>query len=241
MLKTVLITGSTSGVGKECALYFAKKGYRVAVNGANDKEALENTVMEIRQYSDCEGYFADVGREKEAQDMCSGVIGRFGHIDVLINNAAVSYVGLLTEMTAREWDKIVSVNLSSLFYMCRGVIPEMLKRKQGKIINVSSVWGRVGASCEVAYSAAKGGVDSFTKALARELAPSNIQVNAIALGAVDTRMNSFLSNEDRKRLEEEIPTGRMAGASEAAEYIYNIASSGEYLTAQVISFDGGWT
>lgn len=238
---TVFITGSTHGIGKECALYFAKCGYRVAINCAHDEAALSAAVDEIRQYTDCEGYFANVGNPQEVRKMCQSVIERFGDIDVLINNAAVSHVGLLTDMSLVEWDEIISVNLSSLFYTCRCIVPSMVRRKKGKIINVSSVWGSVGASCEVAYSAAKGGVNSFTKALARELAPSNIQVNAVALGVVDTRMNSFLSPEDRKALIEEIPAGRMAGAKEAAEFIYKAANAGEYLTAQVLTFDGGWS
>lgn len=238
---TVLITGSTRGVGRECALYFAKKGYKVAVNSAHDEKALRETVDEIRQYTQCEGYFANVGNAKETKDMCESVMGRFGGIDILINNAAVSYVGLFTDMSLSEWDEILSVNLSSLFFTCRCVVPHMVMQKRGKIINISSVWGRVGASCEVAYSAAKGGVDSFTRALARELAPSNIQVNAVALGVVDTKMNGFLSNEEREQLIGEIPAGRMADPKEAAEFIYNVANAGDYLTAQVLTFDGGWT
>lgn len=239
--RTVLITGSTSGVGKECALYFAKNGYNVVVNGANDENALGHTVEKVREYTECEGYMADVGNAGEAKGLYKKAVERFGHIDVLVNNAGISYVGLLSDMSIEQWEKIVAVNLNSLFYMCKSVVPDMVRKKQGKIINVSSVWGRVGASCEVAYSAAKGGVDAFTRALAKELAPSNIQVNAVALGAVDTRMNHFLSSEEKKALEDEIPAGRMAYAYEAAECIYNTANAGEYLTAQIITLDGGWT
>lgn len=238
---TVLITGSTCGIGRECALYFAKKGYKVAVNSAHDEKALRDVTEEIRQYTQCEGYFANVGKPKETEDMCQSVIERFGRIDVLINNAAVSYVGLLADMSLSEWDEVLSVNLSSLFYTCRCIVPHMVRRKRGKIINISSVWGRIGASCEVAYSASKGGVDAFTRALARELAPSNVQVNAVALGTVDTRMNSFLSKEERESLLDEIPAGRMAKPQEAAEFIFNVANAGEYLTAQILTFDGGWT
>ena len=161
-------------------------------------------------------------------------------IDILVNNAGISHIGLLQDMTYEEWQNIINVNLGSVFTMCKNVIPFMLKAGHGKIINISSVWGNVGASCEVAYSASKGGINSFTRALAKELAPSNIQVNAIAFGAIDTDMNHFLDEEERTSLIDEIPAGRLASPEEAAQFITSISDSGTYLTGQIISMDGGW-
>ena len=161
-------------------------------------------------------------------------------MELLINNAAVSYVGLLTDMTGEDWDETVSTNLTSVFNTCHAFVPDMVREKEGRIINVSSVWGLVGASCEVAYSATKGAVNAFTKALAKELAPSGIPVNAAAFGVIDTDMNRNLSDEDRSALEEEIPVGRMATPDEAAQLIVKLSEMPEYFTGEVVKFDGGW-
>ncbi len=161
--------------------------------------------------------------------------------DVIVNNAGISHIGLLTDMKKEEWNQVISSNLTSVFHICRFFVPGMISVQAGRIINVSSVWGNVGASLEVAYSASKGGINAFTKALAKELAPSHICVNAIAFGAVDTEMNQFLSKQEKEALLEEIPACRMATVREAAEMIYALAASPEYLTGQVITMDGGWT
>ena len=168
------------------------------------------------------------------------MIKNAGEIHVLVNNAAVSYVGLLTDMSLREWHQVMDTNLNSLFYICRLVVPQMVHRKEGKILNISSVWGKAGASMEVAYSASKGGVNSFTKALARELSPSNIQVNGIAFGVIDTEMNACFSAEELRLLEEEIPAGRMGSVREAGELIRLIIGAPAYLTGQILTMDGGW-
>ena len=160
--------------------------------------------------------------------------------DIVVNNAGISHIGLLGDMTIEEWNHIISVNLTSVFSTSKLAIPHMLHQKSGKIINISSIWGNVGASCEVAYSACKGGINAFTRALAKELAPSNIQVNALACGAINTQMNDFLDEAERAALLEEIPAGRMGEASEAAEMIRLLAEAPAYLTGQVIAFDGGW-
>ena len=165
---------------------------------------------------------------------------RISHLDVLVNNAGIAHIGLLTDMTSAEWHQIMSVNLDSCFYTCRSAIPLMLKEHAGKIINVSSVWGVHGASTEVAYSASKGGMNAFTKALAKELAPSNIQVNAVACGVIDTEMNSCLSPEDLEILRGEIPADRLGQPKEVAELILQLAQSPSYLTGQIITIDGGW-
>ena len=162
-------------------------------------------------------------------------------LDVLVNNAGISYVGLLHEMSPEEWRNVLSTNLDSCFYACKGAIPLMLQRHAGKIINVSSVWGNVGASMEVAYSASKGGVNAFTKALAKELAPSNIQVNAIACGVIDTSMNACFSAEDMEALRAEIPADRIGDPGEVAALALQLAKAPAYLTGQIITLDGGWT
>ena len=172
--------------------------------------------------------------------MSNAFCKEIGEVDVLINNAAVAHVGLLTEMSVTQWKQVIGTNLDALFYTCKYLVPGMVRKKKGKIINISSVWGNVGASTEVAYSAAKGGVNSFTKALAKELAPSNIQVNAIAFGVIDTDMNACFSEEEKAALAEEIPADRMGTVKEAAQMVKQILHSPDYLTGQVITMDGGW-
>ena len=178
--------------------------------------------------------------EAALKEMFEKTMERFGGIDILINNAGISHIGLLGDMSNEEWHRVMGINLDSVFYCCREAIPYMLSKKSGSIVNVSSVWGNIGASMEVAYSASKGAVNSFTKALAKELAPSNIRVNAAAFGTIDTRMNSCFSAEERTALEEEIPIGRYGTTEEAAECIYRLATAPAYLTGQILTMDGGW-
>ena len=169
---------------------------------------------------------------RELKTVCEGP-------DVLVNNAGLAYFGLLSDMTDEDWRQVIDTDLSSAFYCCREAIPYMVSRKQGRIINISSMWGTVGASCEAAYSAAKSGLHGLTRALARELAPSNIQVNALACGVIDTEMNSRLTAEERAALEEEIPAGRYGTAEEAARTVLLLADAPAYLTGQIIGLDGG--
>ena len=161
-------------------------------------------------------------------------------IDILINNAGISHIGLLQDMSIEEWNQVLNTNLTSAFSCSKYAIPDMITRKQGKIINISSIWGCSGASCEVAYSASKGGLNLFTQALAKELAPSNIQVNAIACGVIDTDMNRCFSDEERAALVEEIPAGRMGAPEEVAQLALHIAEDCNYLNGQIITLDGGW-
>ena len=238
--KTVLVTGSSRGIGKAIAYKFAQEGYNVVINGAKNQESLQQTKTEIEQYKvSCLAYLGDMGDYDRAKELFLLIKEQFGHIDVLVNNAGVSYIGLLTDMSPQDWNKVISTNLTSVYNCCSLAIPNMVKDKSGSIINISSIWGNVGASCEVAYSASKGGMNAFTKALAKELAPSNIQVNAIACGAIDTEMNQFLTNEELLQLTNEIPSGRLGRADEVAELVYNLTNN-EYLTGQVIGLDGGW-
>ena len=182
----------------------------------------------------------DVGDYAFVKTMVDATLEAFGSIDVLINNAGISYIGLLTDMSIEDWNRIVATNLTSVFSTCRCVVPSMVHNKRGRIINISSVWGNVGASCEVAYSACKGGINSFTRALGKELAPSQITVNAIACGVIDTDMNRCFSEEERVELIAEIPAERMGRPEEVAELALSIASGHAYLNGQIITLDGGW-
>ena len=239
--KTVLISGSSRGIGKAIAIKFAREEYNVVINGTSRKEKLLQTKSDIEQYkASCMAYLGDMGDYEKAKELFLMINERFGHIDVLVNNAGVSYIGLLTDMSIDDWNKIITTNLTSVFNCCSLAIPGMVRQKSGKIVNISSVWGNVGASCEVAYSASKGGMNAFTKALAKELAPSNIQVNAIACGAIDTDMNHFLTDEELLELSNEIPTGRLGSAEEVADLVYQLSYSNNYLTGQIIGLDGGW-
>lgn len=239
--KTVLVTGASRGIGKAIAVKFAKKNYNVVINCIHNEEQLMQTKREIESYQvSCMAFMGDMGDMKPCRYLFEKIKKQFGGLDVLVNNAGIAYLGLLQDMTPNDWDLVIRTNLTSVFNCCNLAIPCMTAQKYGKIINISSVWGIVGASCEAAYSATKGGINAFTKALAKELAPSNIQVNAVACGAIDTEMNKFLEDDDLIALVEEIPTGRLGTAEEVADLVYHLAYKNSYLTGQVIGLDGGW-
>lgn len=240
--KTVLITGASRGIGAAAAAAFAKEGYDLVLNCIHSIERLENFALNLEEEYGIRALccYGDVGNFDfvcqmflQAEEFCRG-------IDILINNAGISYIGLLSDMSYEDWERVLHINLTSLFSCCKCAIPYMLSKKAGKIINISSDWGIYGASCETAYSAAKGGMNSFTKALAKELAPSNIQVNAVACGVIDTEMNAAFDRAERKALEEEIPAGYFAKPKEVAEFLCQLAVAPAYLTGQIISFNGGW-
>ena len=242
MSKTVLITGASRGIGAAIAEAFAREGYQLSLCCKESKDQL----MELanRLYADYQAqvltHVGDVGDVDFVKQMIRDTKDQYGSIDVVINNAGIAHIGLLSDMTDEEWNRMLATDLSSVFYICRAVIPSMVKVQSGRIINISSVWGNVGASCEVAYSACKGAINAMTKALGKELAPSHIQVNAIACGAIDTDMNACFSREDLDALCEEIPAGRMGRPEEVAALALQIASGSEYLNGQVITLDGGW-
>ncbi len=238
MGKKAIVTGASRGIGAEIAKMLAGEGYELFLlcRSSEEKiEALKQQIIEEYQVA-CQTFLCDVSNSEQVEK----TFAQIGEADVLVNNAAVSYVGLLSDMTVKQWQQVIGTNLNALFYTCKAVVPGMVRQKAGKIINISSVWGNVGASMEVAYSTAKGGVNSFTKALAKELAPSNIQVNAVAFGVIDTQMNACFSEEERQSLVEEIPADRMGTAGEAAQMVKQILQSPTYLTGQVITMDGGW-
>lgn len=239
--KTVLVTGASRGIGKAIAVKFAKKGYNVAISCVRSKDRLMQAKKEIESYQvPCLSYIGDMGDMAACEELFELIRKQFGSLDVLVNNAGVSYIGLLQDMSVQDWDRVIHTNLNSVFNCCKLAIPGMISRKQGKIINISSVWGNVGASCEVAYSATKGAVNAFTKALAKELAPSSIQVNAVACGAIDTEMNQWMDESEFISLVEEIPAGRLGKAEEVADLVYHLGYKNSYLTGQVIGLDGGW-
>jgi 3-oxoacyl-[acyl-carrier protein] reductase len=240
--KTVLITGASRGIGKAVAIRFAEEGYNLILSCKENSRLLsELKARLIENYSiSCLDFTGNMGDMDTVALLFEQIKSRYGSVDILINNAGISYIGLLTDMTANDWNEILTTNLTSVFNCCKLAVPGMVHKKEGKIINISSVWGNYGASCEVAYSATKGGINAFTRALAKELAPSNIQVNAIACGVIDTEMNRFLSPEEKKQLLDEIPSGRMGAPKEVADFVYDIASGHNYLTGQIIQLDGGW-
>lgn len=242
MAHNAIITGASRGIGAALAREFGKNGYNLALCCSNSKEALKQLAVELHEQYGIQAlsYVGDIGDYSFAASFVQSALAEFGTIDVLINNAGISHVGLLADMEPEEWNRMVSVNLTASFSTCKQVIPAMVARHRGKIINISSVWGNVGASCEVAYSACKGGINSFTRALGKELAPSNIQVNAIACGVIDTAMNACFDHETRAALAGEIPSCRFGKAEEVAHLALQIATGNEYLTGQVITLDGGW-
>lgn len=242
MKQTALITGASRGIGAALAETFARAGYQLTLCCQHSEEKLMTLARRLQEqyHTTVLVRIGDVGDYAFVKAMVDATLEAFGAIDVLINNAGISYIGLLTDMSIEDWNRIVATNLTSVFSTCRCVVPSMVHNKRGRIINISSVWGNVGASCEAAYSACKGGINSFTRALGKELAPSQITVNAIACGVIDTDMNRCFSEEERAELIAEIPAERMGRPEEVAELALSIASGHAYLNGQIITLDGGW-
>lgn len=240
--KTVLVTGASRGIGRAIAVRFAQNDYHVFLNCYHSVSELEAVQQEINAlpYGSCDICICDVGSSQSVKEMYEQIYKICDHLDVLVNNAGIAHIGLLSDMTDNEWTQLLNTNLSSVFFCSREAISKMVSKKSGKIINISSMWGTVGASCEAAYSATKAGIHGLTKALAKELAPSNIQVNAIACGAIETSMNAQLSAEEKSAFEEEIPAGRFGTPQEVADMVWNLVNSPSYLTGQIIGLDGGY-
>lgn len=239
---TVFISGASRGIGKAIALKFAKNGYSIAINCKSNAQLLDKVKDKIISYNvNCIALVGDLSDHLVANKLLQKAFDFLGSIDILVNNAGISYIGLLTDMNIHQWNSLIETNLTSLFNCCSFTIPKMLPHQNGRIINISSIWGEIGASCEVAYSASKGGVNSFTKALAKELALSNICVNAIACGVIDTEMNNFLSTNEKNELIKEIPLNRFGDTKEVANLVFYLASDeASYITGQIIRLDGGW-
>lgn len=237
--RTALVTGASRGIGNAIAWELASSGFDLYLTCNHNEKMLLNQADKIMdKYGNmCKCYCFSVSDEEKMADMFKDI----PYLDVLVNNAGISYIGLITDMTYEEWQNVINTNLSSCFLTSKYAIPQMVKRQKGKIINISSVWGNVGASMEVAYSASKGGVNAFAKALAKELGPSNIQVNAIACGVIDTDMNKCFSEEEMDALVEEIPADRLGTTNDVARLVRQLCDGNEYLTGQIITLDGGWT
>ena len=236
--KTAIITGASRGIGRAIACAFASAGYDLFLTCLRSEESLKQLCRDLSERCGVRAvpFCGDMGDFAAVQSLFSGI----RRLDVLVNNAGISHIGLLSDMSPEEWRRVMATNLDSCFYTCKLAVPLMVHEKRGKILNISSVWGSAGASMEAAYSASKGAVNSLTKALAKELAPSNIQVNAIACGVIDTDMNRCFSEEEMRALIEEIPADRLGSAEEVAALALQLAGSPSYLTGQIIALDGGF-
>lgn len=238
--KTVLVTGGSRGIGREIVLSLAREGFNVVLNYNNsEKEALQIKKTLQKEKNNIEIFKADISKQDEVKKLVNFAINRYGNIDILINNAGISQVKMFQDITIDEWNNMINTNLTSCFFTIKEILPEMISKKEGCIINISSIWGQTGAACEVHYSVSKAGIDAMTKALAKELGPSNIRVNSIAPGIIDTDMNKKLSNEDIENLKNEIPLGKIGKTSDIAKCIKWLIED-EYTTGQIISINGGW-
>ncbi len=242
MNKTVVITGASKGIGAASAILFARKGYNVVLNYNQSYQSAKLLSSSLSgQGFNVFPVKADVSNKLETDFLINEAISKFGTVDVLINNAGISISGTINEMDIHDSDRIFDVNLKGVYNCCKSVTPKMISQKSGKIINISSIWGQVGASCEVAYSAAKAGVIGLTKALAKELAPSGITVNAIAPGIIDTTMNEEYTIEEIEDFVSRIPLSRMGTPDEIALAAYFLASDdADYITGQILGVNGGY-
>lgn len=234
--KVVVVTGGARGIGAEIVKFLAKLGYKVVLN-YNKSESYAQDVK--KELNNVEIFKADVSKKEEANALIDFAIKKYGKIDVLVNNAGIAQTKLFTEITDEDWKNIIDTNLNSAFYCSREAVKNMIHNKSGLIINISSIWGITGASCEVAYSTSKAAINGFTKALAKELGPSNIRVNAIAPGIINTAMNSYLSEDELKNIKEEIPLEKIGDPVDIAKCVKWLIED-NYTTGQIISINGGW-
>ncbi|MBQ7880761.1 MAG: glucose 1-dehydrogenase [Clostridia bacterium] len=241
-MKTVLITGASRGIGKEIALKFASKGYDIILNYNSSEQKAKDLSKQIEKLGvKCMLYKADVADEVQVEQMVNVALKTFGRIDVLVNNAGVALSKLFQQTTPSEVAKVFGVNTFGVINLGRAVVPSMVSEKCGKIINISSIWGKVGASMETIYSASKGAVIAFTLALAKELAPSGISVNCVCPGVIDTDMLLNLNNDEKNDLKEQTPLNRLGTPEDVANVVYFLASdSANFITGQVITVDGGF-
>lgn len=242
MKGVALITGASRGIGAACARLFARDGWKVAVNYCASEQRAQQVCEVIREAGGIAfPVQADVSDGGQVTAMVQQVERELGPIDILINNAGIAWEGLLTDMKEEQWDRVLDVNLKGVYQCCRAVLPGMVRRHSGRIINISSMWGQVGASCEVAYSASKAGVIGLTRALAKEVGPSGITVNAIAPGVIDTEMNACYDAEIMQTLKEETPLMRLGTGEDVARAVLFLAGpSGDFITGQVLGVSGGF-
>lgn len=234
MKKTIIITGASRGIGKALAQELAKENKVVGTYYRSEEEA-----QELNKIENIEMKKVNLGNPEEIKVFVEQVKKEYGKIDVLINNAGISQIKLFTDITNSEWEEMIKINLSSVFYTTRETVKGMIEEKNGCIINISSIWGETGASCEVHYSTAKAGVDGMTKALAKELGPSGIRVNSIAPGIINTKMNKDLNQEEIEKIKEEIPLERIGNPQDITKCVKWLIED-EYTTGQIIGINGGW-
>ncbi len=241
MNKTAVITGGSRGIGRACVRRFAKAGYRVAVIYNQNQAAAEKLRDELTdQGGGCVIYRCDVADRIQSEGVCKTVLEKFGHVDVLVNNAGIAQIKLFTDITENDWNRMFDVNVKGAFHFCSFLVPGMISRKSGSIVNISSMWGTRGASCEVHYSASKAALIGFTKALAKELGPSGIRVNCVAPGVIDTDMNENLGADVMASLRDEISLCRIGTPEEIAQAVFFFAdAASSYITGQVLTADGG--
>jgi len=232
----ILVTGASRGIGREIAKNLAQKGNIVIANYNKSEEQAKNLQEENENI---EIYRADVSKREEVKQMIEFAVSKYGKIDVLVNNAGIAESKLFTDVTDEDWQKVINTNLYSAFCVTQEVLPNMIHNKNGCIINISSIWGMVGASCETVYSVTKAGIDAMTKSLAKELGPSNIRVNSIAPGIIHTDMNKNLTQEDIENIKNEIPLERIGKTTDISKCVEWLIDD-KYTTGQIISINGGW-
>lgn len=241
--KVAIVTGASRGIGRSIAIELAKAGANVVINFNNNESSAKETLEDVKALG---GYGiivkGDMSNYKDAKGLVLKSISSFGKVDILVNNAGVSHVGLFMDMNENEIDALIDVNLKGYINTAHAIVPYFVNQKSGSIINISSVWGEEGASCEAIYSATKGAIDAFTKALAKELGPSNIRVNGVAPGIINTEMNKWISDIEKDAIKEEIPLSRVGEAGEVGNLVTFLCSDcSSYITGQIIKVDGGWT
>lgn len=241
MRKIALITGGSRGIGAACVKTFAREGWAVVFLCRSNEEAARALRESLRgEGCDVAYYLCDVADSAQVKDTMADILRAYKRIDALVNNAGVSHIGLLTDMTDEEWNRVFDVNVKGAFHLLREVLPGMISRRSGAVVNVSSMWGEVGASCEAAYSASKAALIGLTKALAKEVGPSGVRVNCVTPGVIDTDMNALLDESARAELAEETPLGRIGSAEETAQAVYFLCSSAaSFITGQVLGVSGG--
>ena len=240
--KTVLITGASMGIGKATAITLAKCGMNVILNYCNHRKEAEETANQINKNGlQAVAIQADVSNNIQVINMVNQACEIFGSIDALVNNAGIAQQKLFTDISEKEWDEMFAINVKGAYNCCQAVLPNMIHNKSGKIINLSSIWGLVGASCEVHYSATKAAIIGFTKALAKEVGPSGIQVNCVAPGVIKTKMLADFSDEDLKNLSNETPLCKLGTPQDVANVVkFLISDESDFITGQVISPNGGF-
>lgn len=239
-MKTAIITGGAKGIGKAIVEKLASDGYNIILNYLHSQEQAKEIKKQLsKKGCNIEIYGADVSRREEAKKLVKFAKDTYGTVDILINNAGIDQWKLFCDITDEDWNYVISNNLTSAFYMSQEVLKEMIPNKKGCIINISSIWGITGASCEASYSVSKAGMDALTKSLAKELAPSNIRVNSIAPGAIDTDMNKGFDKEEIDEINKQIPLGRMGKPEDIAKCVSWLIED-NYTTGQIISPNGGW-